>query len=115
MAGRAGDLEGAHRGWNLVGLGLRSVSILINQVYRFSTSKIMAPRPAGGFQGHLARIKDDISEFRSKIGEDEKDCAGWLAADKAELRPVEFHPRYMQCLIAYGSSRAADSGWQRLN
>lgn len=111
----ADGLDGAHEKWNLIGLAGRSVSILINQVYRLSTSRILAPRPAGSFQGRLARIGRDAASFNLAIDGIERSCADWEHADTVEARPVEFHPRYMRCLIAYGAKRGAGSGWREFD
>ena len=38
-------------------------------------------------------------------------CAEWRSIDAERDSPVEFHPRYMQCLIAYGKWRGSLFDW----
>lgn len=107
---------GAHKPWNLLDVAQRSISILINQVYRFSNDRIALRASARGFIPHTARIREDRDEFTTTIdfpGEVkvERKCSKWSEIDEAAEAPVEFHPRYMRCLIAYGAHRARISGW----
>ena len=47
----------------------------------------------------------------AKFSYNGKSCMAWHAADKAQLRPLEFFPNYMRCLQAYGAHRADQLQW----
>ena len=44
-------------------------------------------------------------------GNEEKTCADWEKDDTRLDRPLEFHARYMHCVVAYGAHRAAEKKW----
>lgn len=111
---------GAHKPWNLLDLAQRSLSILINQVYRLSNDRIAVRASQRGFVPRTARIREDLAGFSASIkfpGEPElpRKCSDWSERDEAVEQPLEFHPRYMHCLIAYGAHRARLSGWAALD
>lgn len=104
------------KGWLLTTLGLRTVSILENQVYRLSVQAV-EDRAAdlGGI--HMAYIsKDGI------FGGEEPDahlyrgksCGTWQDEDEASDHPLEFYPRYMACLTDYGRVRGQAYQWNRI-
>ena len=108
--------------WSLATVGLRSVDVLVNQVYRANAqATFQAYRLAYGTPDgfRFARMKEDAPDFL--LGE--HSCgsgAGYLAAngrptwydlDEKAYRPLEFYPNYMKCLIAYGEHRARQEGW----
>ena len=107
--------SGPLRDWDLLSLAQRSVSVLTNQVYRFSADSVR--RGADGrelFQA--ATIEPAAQDFAFKPddlpGEAvSKTCAQWKADDDRLDHPVQFHKRYMRCLIAYGRTRAVALGW----
>ncbi len=102
-------IEGAHAKWKLHKLAQRSVSVLINQVYRFSTARALhGPVPA---RPELIKIETDMEAHPFKIGGTTKRCAEWKTEDALVDKPLEFHWRYMRCLVDYGRTRAASSGW----
>jgi hypothetical protein len=108
--------------WSLATVGLRSVDVLINQVYRANAEATfqayqLAFHTQNGF--HFARMKPDAPDFRfgdrscgSSAGYLPKDGQPtWFQLDEQATHPLEFYPRYMKCLIAYGEHRAAQEGW----
>ena len=110
---------GAHKPWKITSLAKRSVEILVDQVYRFSNAKIMQRAQVGNFAPHLLRIHADLKTFRTGIPHpggnlDELTCPEWRLKDKQLERPIEFHPRYMHCLVNYGSHKARQAGWATL-
>lgn len=114
--GGYGALAGKHADWDLLALAERSVSILINQTYRFSTLETMKAKHQAGFQPHLERILPNAGEHiytmdDATLGSGTKSCDAWRKEDIEKEKPVEFHPRFMRCLVAYGRSRATKSKW----
>jgi hypothetical protein len=108
--------------WSLATTGLRSVDVLVNQVYRANAQSIylnyqLAYRTADGF--HFARMRSDAPDFAyqgrscgSGEGRVTKDgVKSWYDLDEEASHPLEFYPRYMQCLQAYGVHRARHEGW----
>lgn len=102
---------GRHAKWNLLSLALRSEQILVNQVYRFSADRIALKAKLSGHRFHFARIDQarmlDFS-YRFPDGDPldqgEMTCREWHERDRELLNPIQFFPRYMHCLIAYGRS-----------
>lgn len=112
-----------HRPWNLVGLGLRSVDVMENQVYRLSAERIELQAQVARDRFHFLRLDDGANGFSYRLddpalppglGPATRTCAEWRQADKAIDDPVQFDPRYMHCLIAYGRQRLNAVGWARL-
>ncbi len=94
--------SGELRDWDLLELGLRSVDILTNQVYRFSADAATLPG------SRFVRIEPDARDhaFNGRT------CAAWRTLDKADKPPpVQFHKREMLCLIDYGRTRSAAAKW----
>jgi hypothetical protein len=107
---------GAHADWKVPDLATRSLSVLINQVYRFSNDRIVANAKARGLEPYVERIHPDVKDFPARIshpaaGPQAKTCSEWEAEDTRLEHPLEFHPRYMHCLVAYGASRAHRKLW----
>lgn len=106
-----------HADWNILSLGLRSVEVLQNQVYRFSAEYARRRTAEGGdtLPFRFARIEDDAPDFVTAIpgiaGETEAlSCKAWQDRDtdgKHGAVPLQFQKRYMRCLIEYGRARAA--------
>lgn len=115
-----GARDGAHSKWKFHELAGRSVSILINQVYRFSNARIMDRAKIRGFEPRLLRIHDDLRTYAAPIDfpdtppQDIRTCPEWKRVDQALDHPIEFHPRYMHCLMKYGGSRVEREGWARV-
>jgi hypothetical protein len=123
-----GGAYGAHSDWSLDRLGLRSVAILINQGYRFSLSRLKAEADRldipfewakidPDVAGHLYRLRNHQSETfepHPVLGTGTMTCPDWEALDREADRPLEFHPRYMHCLVDYGEKRGREDGWAPL-
>lgn len=110
---------GRHSDWTLLKLAQRSVSILINQVYRFSADRIHDRATDEEYKVHLARIEPDLASFSTAIdfpGETAaQPCPVWEDVDAKLEAPLEFHPRYMRCLIIYGAAKAQTKQWACLD
>jgi len=111
------------RGWQLTSLGLRTVDILENQVYRLSVAAVedkadllgglhmaflhnqglVSPAPVSGGDDGTEPPEDHRYQGRS--------CADWHALDRAQGKPVQFYPAYMACLIDYGRQRGQGGMW----
>lgn len=102
------------KGWSLLSLGLRSVSILENQVYQTSVASVIG---AAG-QLKVATI-DNEALFQSGQPAEYPDdhvyggqtCAQWHKLEEAKLHPVQFYPSYMACILDYGRRRGALGEW----
>ena len=108
----SGDLTAPKKGWLLTTLGLRTVSILENQVYHLSVATIegQAPNLRMAFisnQNIPGGVEPDDHVYRGTS------CTGWHDRDEAEFDPVQFFPRYMACLIDYGRNRGRRQEWNR--
>ena len=109
--------------WSLATVGLRSVDVLINQVYRANAqASLQAYQLAyGGREGfRFARMRqEEASDFL--LGDHACGSSGgylpkngrptWYELDEKAYRPLEFYPNYMKCLLAYGEHRARQEGW----
>lgn len=109
---------GQHKDWNILQLALRSERLLVNQVYRFSAASVEAEACEEPGCFNFLRIEPDVAQFGITLpaplnaGNTGKlTCAQWQAIDIAQDNPIEFHKRYMRCLIAYGQSKVAAAGW----
>jgi hypothetical protein len=88
--------------WDILDLGFRSISILTNQVARFSADA------AAGPGDRFVRIEADAPDHPFR----EKTCSQWRAIDETDKpKPLQFHKREMLCLIDYGRKRARDERW----
>ena len=108
-----------HKEWDILSLGLRSVDVLQNQVYRFSAQAI-EKLPASRFR--WIKIEPAAADFRftwpaatgapgELVDSGTRTCAEWSARDEALDKPLQFHPRYMRCLAAFGRAQGRASGW----
>lgn len=109
-------LAGAHGKWSFPALALRTTDIMANQIYRFSaadiaTQNLLAYPEAKGRNFHFARIMPDMPAFSHTLDGQARTCAQWRESDVRERRPVQFHPRYMACVVAYGRARAGIEAW----
>jgi hypothetical protein len=97
---------------------LRAVDILQNQVARLS---IATAERWGSAQGRL-RIAFIGNDNLEEVTVDpvahpltfenvERTCSQWKQVDAKSLRPFEFYPRYMRCMIAYGAERGKREPW----
>lgn len=109
--------------WSSISVVKRAVDLLTNQVYRFSIDDAERfPRNGGTLRmafisnENLTAMPADPAdhpyEYREKDGSTStKTCAQWTGVDKARTRPIEFHARYMACLLDYGRTRATTDPW----
>lgn len=107
---------GQHEDWDILSLVERSVGILINQIYRFSNDRIWLAATQKGFVPHMQRMLPDIDKKERALPEfpgagPPRTCDAWAKEDERIEHPVEFHPRYMHCLVEYGAERAEKSKW----
>jgi hypothetical protein len=101
--------------WSAISLGLRAVSILENQVYRFSVEDVERTELHGG-TFRMAFISNERLPPGSEDPDDHefqgKSCAAWSEEDEAHS-VQEFHPHYMACLLDYGRTRGTSQLWNR--
>jgi hypothetical protein len=99
-----------HGRWSLPKLGLRSVDILENKVYALSAERIdrqtrlshrgLRPAKIGpGEPDHVYEMPQELG-----LGTGARTCSDWSEMDEKIDHPLQFHPRYMHCLIDYGRS-----------
>jgi len=107
---------GQRKDWNLGSLAFRTLDLLIDQTQRLSIAR--AADRARDFSGkaYFARIRrSDLASPDTAVTLDgfsgENTCEQWRAIDDAEDNPVEFHKRYMRCLIKYGQERGKTADW----
>jgi len=117
--GTSGGWQGRHADWRIQELARRSADILIDQVYLTSVERIRRRASDRQFGFKIDYIHADAETFpfkldHPKLGKGDHGCGEWREIDDKVDRPVEFHPRYMHCLIAYGASRADKLGWAAL-
>jgi predicted acylesterase/phospholipase RssA len=103
--------------WDAVNLALRAVDILENQVSRFSLDAVERLASAGSlYRYRLAFIdhaRSDAFTYRIPGYEapEERTCFDWTEEDRLRDNPLEFHARYMACLLAYGRERGKAQDW----
>ena len=56
-------------------------------------------------------MRPDYLDFPHKQNGVSRTCGEWSDKDVELSKPIEFHPRYMNCVIAYGADRAVASKW----
>lgn len=99
--------------WSSISLGLRSVDILENQVYRFSVENIQRLSEVNG-RTKFAFISSQGLPPQWPAPEqyvwNGRNCADWNAVDR-KAGVTEFHPNYMKCIVAYGRERGKASAW----
>lgn len=98
--------DGAHARWDLLGLAKRSSDVLIAQIYRFSVADIMARYNARyNAPGRVRHLYIEPDRMLAHLYSGQS-CAAWHEHDERTSRPLQFHPRYMACLIDYGRAFA---------
>lgn len=106
-----------HSRWSFDGLAFRSLSILINQSYRSSVYWSSGEAKKRGFDPHLALIDAKaLAAFEATLefppdSKATNSCAAWKTRDETLDAPLEFHPRFMRCEIAYGAARPEATTW----
>ncbi len=106
-----GGLNGGHKEWSLLSLIARVVDILSDQVYNFSEYKIHEESEVAGYQFRSVKIDAGVGDHRFALDGQNKTCAEWRIEDKVLENPIQFHPRYMKCLIDYGKVTARRENW----
>lgn len=99
--------EVPHSEWDFLQVAQRSVSVLINQSYRSSVFIAEGQYKPQGFTTRFAKIEPDHQTHSTAItfpgaGDSPKTCWQWREEDERIDKPLEFHPRFMRCLISYG-------------
>jgi hypothetical protein len=89
----------------------RVVDVLSDQVYNFSEFKIRADSQRAGYNFQSVKIEKAVESHVFSQNGDTKTCAQWRAKDKALDNPIQFHPRYMKCLIDFGKTTAQQKDW----
>lgn len=101
--------------WSFDKLALRSLAVLINQSYRSSVFWARTNSKELGFTPHFVRIEARHQDHHATLDFDAPgerlSCRDWKKRDEERDAPVEFHPRFMRCLIDYGSTRADVGSW----
>jgi hypothetical protein len=108
-----------HGKWSFDALAFRSLSVLINQSYRSSVYYATSTAGEFGFVPRFARIESTLDDWPASVGLPPepsaiKRCAQWEAEDNRIDAPLEFHPRFMRCLIDYGRHRPEAKAWAAL-
>jgi predicted acylesterase/phospholipase RssA len=100
--------------WSALTLALRTVSILENQVYRFSVDNVSRAASGGGSIRMAFISNDNLRGWPEPMDFpwEGRTCGEWNDMDNLE-KPTEFHPRYMRCLLEYGRARGAALAWNR--
>lgn len=99
--------------WSALTLGQRSLDILENQVYRFSVEQVESSTSGGRLRmafisnENLGPTAPDPGDFVFR----DKKCSEWSALDEQDYHVLQFHPRYMACLLAYGRDRGSHEQW----
>lgn len=99
--------------WSAISLGLRSVDILENQVYRFSVENIQRLGEANGHTKFAFISSEGLAPqwpAPEQYVWNGKSCGDWSAIDSA-AGVTEFHPNYMKCIVAYGQARGKAEAW----
>jgi predicted acylesterase/phospholipase RssA len=107
--------------YSLLTMGLRSVDLLTNQVYRFSVDDA-EHYPRNGGELHMAFISNQNLRVLTEPpgahrygygGAPPRTCDDWSDEDERVGKPLEFHARYMACLVDYGRARATQDPWNK--
>ena len=112
LSSTVGQLED----YDLLGLAFRTVDLLANQVERVSIERATERARNLSAPTFFARIRagdltDDEMRYAIPDFTGEKTCEAWLADDDADENPLQFHRRYMRCLIEYGRERGTQMDW----
>ncbi|MBV7255599.1 patatin-like phospholipase family protein [Pacificimonas sp. WHA3] len=109
---------GKHKDWDLLSLGFRSLSLLTDQVRRLSIARAASRSADRDAEIRFARIRaEDLDDPAQRVElpgfSGARTCAEWRGVDMELDDPVEFHARYMRCLIIYGRMRGAALDWDQ--
>lgn len=100
--------------WTAVSVGLRTVKLLENQVYRYSVDSVETFPLKGGDLRMAFIANEGLGRLPGPPLEhvmQGKTCTEWRKVDKAREKPFEFDARYMACLLDYGRTRAREDPW----
>jgi hypothetical protein len=108
-------LAGAHKSWTVPSLAGRTLSILTNQVERLSIDRAANLPRTGYVDPKFIKIDPDardafVSDLNGAFEEGARSCKDWLALDDL-ASPLEFHPRYMRCLLDFGRDLGLRQQW----
>ncbi|WP_162627560.1 patatin-like phospholipase family protein [Erythrobacter sp. KY5] len=109
---------GQRKDWEVLDLAVRTLELFENQIRRLSVDRARERARNQNLPFYFARIRNkDLSDphriYSIPDFEDQgpKTCEQWRSIDDAEDDPVEFHRRFMRCLIEYGRDRASEAEW----
>lgn len=115
----------AHEDWDFFTLASRSVSLLTNQVATLSIDRALNLARGTDSEVFFVRLEEedltshslnsgDLTERLQTASPDgTRTCKDWRQIDDNLDDPVEFHPRYMQCLISLGFERGEQFDWTK--
>lgn len=106
---------GLRQDWNMVEVALRSIDILQSQVKAFSAENVrMRAVLDGEARLNPIKINESDRDTHSFAYEGEvKTCNEWRRIDKDTDGSLQFHKRYMRCMIDLGKRRVvANSSWR---
>lgn len=115
------DKQGKERParWSAVSFGLRTVSLLQNQVYRLSIADAEqwaidrgTLKMAFISNENLGEMAMDPQDWAYPVGG--PSCSAAKQSDTRQSAPEEFYPRYMRCMIDYGDQRARHDRWNKV-
>lgn len=107
---------GQHEDWDFLSLVFGTVDMLVDQVQRLSIDRARSRASELSADTYFARIRtDDLgeggTEFTIPDFTGAKTCDAWEKDDDRLDAPLEFHRRYMRCLIEYGKQRGRAGDW----
>lgn len=113
---------GQREDWDVLGLAMRSLELFETQIKRLSVDRAQQRAKGDGEEEAMpfffARIlPDDMTRASMRFAipdfEGVKTCASWRKDDRTrdETKPLQFHRRYMRCLIQYGCKRGREGRW----
>lgn len=109
---QSGDLRKPDGKWSPISLAPRAVDLLENQVYQLSIRTVEDQADAlrmayiSNYNIENGELPDD-HQYRGK------GCGKWHDDEKAALKPIQFYPGYMACLIDYGRTRGRAGQWNK--
>jgi predicted acylesterase/phospholipase RssA len=102
--------------WSVASFGLRAVDMMENQVYRLSVGDAEQWAVDNGTLRMAFISNEKLRVMTSDPDQwvyDGRTCAAASAADAAS-KPLQFHPKYMRCLIDYGQKRGQRDPWNKV-
>ena len=108
--------EGPREDWEVLPLALRTLELFENQVRRLSVERAESRARETNRPFYFARIQqadldDETNTYAIPDFEGAMNCTKWQEEDDDADNPIEFHKRYMRCLIEYGRERGLAAGW----